>query len=425
MTWRPLLAGAERDAALAAANAIALELREPARWMPEETSDRMRVQNASLGMGRAGFAVTLGYLTRAGLDHADAARRLIAEAAKTIASVVMGPAFFAGFTGIAWALQQLAEWDIARAAEGTFATLDGALARLVDRDDWPWQLDLVGGLTGFLVYAMSRLPSADAERAIASIVRLLEARAVTTDNGVSWFTDVSMVPEEMRGMAPRGSYNHGVSRGVAGIVAALAEVVTTGIEAARARRLAEDGTSWLVAARMGDGWDFPSMSGPDVRVRPARLAWCYGAPGTAAVLWRIAHVLGRDDWRDTALRMALWAAEQEGGAVTDAEFCHGSGGLGHIFNRLAQAGGDDRLADAARRWFAHALSVRNGNEGIGGYRTDWTGDDTKTRAGWIAEPAMVYGASGVAAALAAACSDVEPAWDAIFLLSHAFQSRRR
>jgi lantibiotic biosynthesis protein len=423
MSWESLLTGEQRDAALSAANTIAGELaRDAGRWMPEETSDRMRIQNASLGMGRAGFAVCLGYLTLAGCDHADAARQLIADAAKTVASVVMGPAFFGGFTGIAWSLQQLARWDVARAAGGTFAALDAALARLLERDDWPYLTDLVGGLTGFLVYALSRLPSADAERAVASIVRLFEARAVAMPEGLSWFTEPSMVPEDMRHMAPDGCYNHGISRGVAGSIAALAEAVRLGIEAERARRLVEGGVAWLLASRI-DAWSFPSMSGPGVESKPARLAWCYGAPGTAAMLLRAADALGRDDWRETASRIALRAAEQpvEGSGVTDAEVCHGSAGLGHIFHRLYHTLGDERFADAARRWYEHALSVRQPGEGLGGYRTDWSAGE---QSGWVAESAMVYGAAGIAAALAAACSDVEPDWDAMFLLSDANLTRR-
>jgi class I lanthipeptide synthase len=421
MTWHSLLEGERRDAALAAAGAIAEDLAASApHRLPSETADdQTKTQNASLGMGRAGVALTLGYLTLAGIDHRDSARQLITDGAKTVASVVMAPALYTGFTGIAWALGQLAQWDIAGAGNGTFVTLDAALARFVDRDSWPWHIDVVSGLAGFLLYALSRLPSADAERAIAASVRLLATRAIECPTGVSWMMAPSLLNDLTRKKAPFGCFNHGVAHGTAGVIAVLSEVVRSGIEEERARRLVEGAASWLLASRLEGSWNFPTMTGPEVQTKPARVAWCYGAPGIAAVLLRAAGAMGRDDWAGTARQIAVWAAERDldESGVTDAVFCHGSAGLGHVFNRLYQSTGDERLAAAARRWFDHALAARAGGEGIAGYLTH-----SPTEEGvdlWTAEPAMVYGAAGIAAAFAAACSDVEPSWDAMFLLSDA------
>ncbi|HEX7138979.1 MAG TPA: lanthionine synthetase C family protein, partial [Vicinamibacterales bacterium] len=366
MAWLPLLAGERRDAALAASRAIAADLAASGSpWLTEESSDQARTQNASLGMGRAGVAVTLGYLTLAGIDHRDDARQLIAGAAKTISSVVMGPSFYGGFTGVAWALGQLSDWNIAGAANGTFHSIDSALARFLELDEWPWHIDVVAGLTGFLVYALSRLPSPDAERVIASTVRLLDKRAVELPDGVSWLLGPSLLSEATREAAPHGCYNLGVAHGTAGVIAALSEVVRTGIEEERARRLTERAVSWLLGSRLDGSWNFPPMNGPEVRIKPARLAWCYGTPGIAAVLLRAADALGRNDWRDAALQIAGWAAQRplDESGVVDAAFCHGSAGLGHVFNRLYQSTGDERFAEVARTWFGRALEARVDGEG--------------------------------------------------------------
>src|SRR5205814_4430135 len=285
-----------------------------------------KTENVTLGIGRAGVALTLGYLTLAGIDHRDSARQFIADGAKSVASVVMGPALYTGFTGIAWTLGRLAEWEIVRADGATFATLDGALARFIDRDSWPWHIDVVSGLVGFLVYALSRLPSPDAERAVAACVRLLDSRAIELPDGVSWLIAPSLLNDLTRKKAPNGCYNHGVAHGTAGVIAVLSEVVRSGIEEERARRLLEGAVSWLLASRLNDSWNFPTMTGPDVQTKAARVTWCYGAPGIAAVLFRAAETLGRDAWRDVAMQIALWAAERElhESGVNDADFCHGS-----------------------------------------------------------------------------------------------------
>jgi len=371
-------------------------------------------------MGRAGIALTLGYLTRAGLDHddgyGDAARSFIADAAKTIGSVVMGPSFYGGFTGVAWSLHQLTRWDL---AGGTISGIDAALADFVDREDWPWHVDVVSGLAGFLVYALARLPADDARRAIVAIVRLLESRAVELPNGISWLLPPSLLSEATREAAPDGCFNLGVAHGTAGVIAALADVHRAGIETQRVRRLAERAVTWLLDSRLDDTWNFPPMNGPRVRIKPARLAWCYGTPGIAAVLLSAADAFDRDDWREAALQIAAWAAScpMDESGVVDAAFCHGAAGLGHVFNRLWQSTGDERLADAARLWFDRALAERSEGEGIGGYRTNETTNEGDAL--WTPEAGLVYGAAGVAAAFAAACSDVEPDWDAMFLLSGA------
>jgi lantibiotic modifying enzyme len=370
-------------------------------------------------MGGAGVAVTLGYLALTGIDHAGDARRFISAAAGTIASVVMGPSFYGGFTGVAWALGQLDEWEIARAGGGTFSSLDAALARFLDRDDWPWHVDVVSGLAGFLIYALSRLPSDDAQAAIAAIVRLLDARAVELPNGISWLLPPALLSAATREAAPRGCFNLGVAHGTAGVIAALSEVRRAGIEVERVRRLVERAVDWLLDSRLDGSWNFPPMNGPEVQAKPARLAWCYGTPGIAAVLLRAASAFERDDWHHAALQIGAWAAsrpEHESGVV-DAAFCHGSAGLGHVFNRLWQETGDEQFADAARAWFGRALAVREAGEGIGGYRTNETTNEGD--AVWTPEAGLVYGAAGIAAAFAAACSDVEPRWDAMFLLSDA------
>ncbi len=79
--------------------------------------------------------------------------------------------------------------------------------------------------------------------------------------------------------------------------------------------------------------------------------------------------------------------------VVDAGLCHGAAGLLHVFNRLHQATGDGLLVDAARRWFEPALALP------------------------VPEDRFLEGRAGVDLALLAACTDVEPAWDRVLLLS--------
>ena len=115
-------------------------------------------------------------------------------------------------------------------------------------------------------------------------------------------------------------------------------------------------------------------------------------------------------WEREALQIARRAARRkfEDTGVVDAGLCHGAAGLGHIFNRLFQASGEEVFRDAARSWFGRTLNFRRANAGFGGflvYRVTEVADEPS----WEAEPGILEGAAGIALALLAASTSIEPA----------------
>ena len=87
---------------------------------------------------------------------------------------------------------------------------------------------------------------------------------------------------------------------------------------------------------------FPYGVGPQVSVRPARTAWCYGDPGIAAALLLAGRAMDEPAWEREALDLARTVARRPAGncGVNDAGLCHGAAGLGHLLNRFYQATGD-------------------------------------------------------------------------------------
>ncbi|HKG93849.1 MAG TPA: lanthionine synthetase LanC family protein, partial [Gemmatimonadaceae bacterium] len=146
----------------------------------------------------------------------------------------------------------------------------------------------------------------------------------------------------------------------------------------------------------GGGSAFASVDAPGLPWRPTRSAWCYGYPGVAAALLAAARAAGEPGWERAATELALRAARRppDECGVVDAGLCHGAAGLAQIYNRLWQATGDERLRRAATDWAHRAL--------------DFPVPD---------DPGLLVGAAGVALALLATVSDVEPEWDRVLLLS--------
>jgi len=447
MTWNALLDGKQRDAALASVRDIAIALNDPppCSVLEDLSEQAARITNATLSLGHAGAAVSLGYLSLidgdmngdiagdmngdiAGNIHGDidgdnkgdpsyavTARRLMTGAARIPAKEVMTPTLFGGFVGIGWALAKLRAWNVVEVAEQSFVTVDKALVSHLDRDDWPSPVELIYGLAGCLVYALARLPNPDALRILERGLHALEVSAEKTAAGFTWFVPSSFLRSRTLERAPEGCYNLGVSHGNPGVISVVSEIHRLGIDPPRSQRLLEESVRWLLAQELPGGW-FPSLIGPGVDPKPARVSWCYGSPGIPIALLRAARALDREDWRDTALRLATVAAQvaPEDSGVIDPPFCHGAVGLMHQFNRLYQETGIPLFADAARMWFERTLDYRVEGAGVAGFSSRSMPGGKQ-----FPEPGMLYGVAGIAAVFGAAISDVEPSWDAMFALSDA------
>jgi hypothetical protein len=82
-----------------------------------------------------------------------------------------------------------------------------------------------------------------------------------------------------------------------------------------------------------------------------------------------------------------------------------------MFNRLAQATGEVDLAYAADAWFARTIAIRR-TEAVAGFPRAVFTDGVTT---YEATADLLTGATGVALALHAAISPIEPAWDQLLL----------
>jgi lantibiotic modifying enzyme len=277
--------------------------------------------------------------------------------------------------------------------------------------------DLVSGLVGIAVPVLQRIAdgkaSPSSEPLARGILDQLERLARPMESGLAWHTPPELLPEWQRLQAPEGYFNLGLAHGMPGVIAILARYLAAGVDVPRTRVLLDGAVTYL-----------RSVAGPQPGSRytawlpargdgPCRVAWCYGDLGVATALLSAANATGRDPWRRDALELARGMAARtiESSQVLDAGLCHGAAGVAHLFNRLTQATGDPELARAADTWFAHTLAIRR-SEGIAGFPRALFNSGQP-----VFEPAadLLNGAIGVALALHAAISPIEPAWDQLLL----------
>jgi lantibiotic modifying enzyme len=416
-TWNPLLTGPLADRASRA-------IREIAEALPGAAS-RDGASQASLASGLAGQALFYAYLAIATSDEAaaDRAAECLEKAADELANTPLPPHLYAGFPGVAWTMEHLQdllfEAPEGEEAEDPIQEIDEALLAPLARSPWVGEYDLIGGLAGLGVYALERLPRPSARTLLERVVDRLAELSEEMEEGSAWFTPPERLPEWQREIHTRGNYNLGVAHGLPGVVPVLAGACAAGVAVERARPLLESSVSFLLARRLPPGSEscFAGTYAPWEDPTPTRLAWCYGDPGIAAALLAAARAVGNAEWERQAIDIALAAAARDESTshVRDAGLCHGAAGLGHLFNRLFQATGEERLAEAARFWFERTFTFQAPGEPVAGFRAWEVG--VQGQPGWRPDAGFLEGAAGVGLALLGAVSGVEPAWDRVLLVS--------
>jgi lantibiotic modifying enzyme len=411
--WHPILEGDLAQRAQETIAAVAEEL--PLAMFGSEPED----PDPSLATGDAGLAIFQAYLARPrpSSEHERLASEHLAWASAALADVLLPPALHEGFTGVAWTLQHLQPPE--PEAEDPLEAIDAALLEHLSQSPWKGEYDLISGLAGFGVYAAERLPRPAAGLLLERILDRLDETSERCPEGLTWRTDPELLPDWQRQLCPNGHYNLGLAHGVPGVIGLLGLLCQAGVLAKRARPLIEQAVAWLLAQRLPGVEDasYATWLSADGPREPARSAWCYGDPGVAAALLLAAQATGEPDWERHGIALALAAARRprERTGVVDAGLCHGAAGLAHIFNRMAQATGDERLAEAARVWFQRTLEFRQDGQGIGGFLA-WA-PEADGKSAWKADPGLLTGAAGIALALLAASCPHEPQWDRVLLVS--------
>jgi hypothetical protein len=178
----------------------------------------------------------------------------------------------------------------------------------------------------------------------------------------------------------------------------------------------EWGVNWPTAVPLDSG--HPANSdvdpAPDVvdAARPSRTAWCYGSPGIARALWLAGSALGEERHASLAMTAmeAVYRRPLHARQIDAPTFCHGVAGLQQITLRFANETGAPFFVDAARTLHRQLMDAYK-PDSLLGFRNLEPGGRP------IDQPGLLDGAAGVALVLLAAACPIEPAWDALFLLS--------
>lgn len=367
--WAAILDGAEA----ATAQAVIAEIADAAR--------HSEIGDPALASGTSSEALLFAYLHRASGRERDRERaeHALQRAFEATANRPLPAALHTGFVGVAWTAEHMRVLGCID-DEDVNADVDAALLahveQLTTRDHW----DLRSGLIGIGAYCRERTTLVARACLDAVVERLLVRR-----RGAAWLLGPELLPDHLRERHPRGAFSLGMAHGTASVVAFLSRV-------GAGADVRDDAIAWVLAQQLADR-TYPAMVSVDGRPgSPAPFCWCNGEPGLAAGL-------GMASEHPRVLQLALDAAARvpDHADVPDASVCCGAGGCALAFARLWQHTGRSEFHAAARAWFARTLALARRR---GPYRSG-----------------ILRGHPGIALALLAAITEVEPTWDRVLLLS--------
>ncbi|MDP9120119.1 MAG: lanthionine synthetase C family protein [Acidobacteriota bacterium] len=395
-TWQPLIAGEQARRIIDSVCGLAEQLL---------SSGRVGLsQDSSFGGGLAGLSflyAELGLITaeaRWGQNACSLLDRAL-EAASASGETSLG--LFHGLAGVGWTLHELAAplgYDLPL---DVTAELDEAISTALRRQPWTWEYDLISGLAGMGLYLLDHPNRSFARDETLVLMDRLAELSVAREGGLTWWTAPGLLEGQQRLWYPDGRFDLGVAHGVAGLIGLLARICRSGLGAPQARRLLDSAVQWMLANRRfsDEGSTFSRFAKP-VPQLSCRSAWCYGDPGIVAVLIGAAEVQAKPSWKSEAIAIGFKDSIRPVGEteVQDATLCHGTAGLGHIYNCLFQVTGAEVFATTARSWLTATLQDLDGTSNRGAIDLA------------CEEWGLLQGLAGTCLALLAAVGHTQPRW---------------
>ncbi|MFI6999201.1 lanthionine synthetase C family protein [Nocardia sp. NPDC050175] len=242
--------------------------------------------------------------------------------------------------------------------------------------------DIINGLAGTARLLLDSVDDpvendARVEQALLATLRHLVAvsEPITVDGHTvpGWWVPAHLQSvEQDRVEYPRGDFNLGLAHGIPGPALVLSLALRRGYEVTGQRealvRIVEWLVRWIRTDDQGTYW--PCRVGFDDEIAMAppesiftRTAWCYGAPGVAAVVHHAGCTLNIPEWRAHAVRALhdALARDESKWTLAGPTVCHGYAGLLQVIHRIGTAEQDEVLLDARTRLTEAILAMVDPN----------------------------------------------------------------
>lgn len=311
--------------------------------------------------------------------------------------IPLSSSLYRGVTGYGWAVQTFARPELLPWSEEFLADLDDVLAEGLEATE-KLNIDIINGLAGIAVYALSRGKATPSARAMWTAI----------DERLAQFLACCRFEASDPGSTPGAAENLGVAHGLPGLLSVGAVAATRG--------LLSEATSTAVREKLDLVWSAAFSRNGEIcfgtrlgQAHPARLAWCYGGLGLAAMYGNAAGMDPANAERANLLCRSALAQYQAGThGINDASLCHGHSGAAMAFAHLARAHWvDPALAAPLRESALHACLLALDSELAGDNGPVFLYSSANTMK---PSASFLEGGPGVALALAAVFASQPAKW---------------
>jgi lantibiotic modifying enzyme len=370
---------------------------------------KIKCPQPGLFIGDVGLSLFYGYLfkyTNKGNYQKQCVKR-VANSLNKITSIELLPSFESGISGICWGLNHLIQTGVIKEDFECIITdeinqyLSTYFNLYVKKNNYDYFSGALGIALNFLDYNKANSNATDC---LKNVISYLKEASRKQSIGIAWETPF------------KEGYNLGLSHGIPSIIVILAKLHKQDINKNATLSLLRDAINWIISQA-----DLTSLKDPVYKYstitdgKKTKLAWCYGDLGVAIALLQAYKATGNTEWLNlaTALMKKTESRKEEG--VEDAQFCHGSVGIAHIYNRFYQVTGIESFRECSKFWYIKTLEYSKFEDGIAGYKSARKDSDYNTT--FVNAPGLLEGCAGIGLSLLSSISSIEPKWDSCFLLS--------
>lgn len=398
--------------------------------------------------GYSGLAITFGYANRvfpnSGYDTL-VYKYLKASVQMIESSSVPEPlGSFSGLTGVAIAATYAGSYK----GTGNYSNLISSLDTLIFKgsNDFAAKLaesnsgiarsyfDVIAGATGIGAYLLTK-DSEEAHEALEKILGSISALAMRNKDLLYLYTPNKSLFAWEKPLFSGGVVDCGMAHGLSGILSLLSLTYERGVEVDGSKEAIMTIADWLIKrAIVSEGeLEWPDIVPVEILARDkregnlplevemklsnsytkARVAWCYGNPGTSRALFLAGRALKMAKYTDAAMsgmKAAYRRIEANWDELKSPTFCHGIAGVLEITLRFLNDTGQVLFKKKAEKLLNRLYSMYDQEAPFHYKNIDF---NKKLQD----DPGFLEGTAGIAATLMAAESDVDPLWDRVFLIS--------
>lgn len=255
----------------------------------------------------------------------------------------------------------------------------------------------------------------DREDLIETTLGFLEKTGVQDESGLRW-NDINLQTNK----PIPGTCNFGMAHGIGSIISLMSQMYSmTTSQRTRERifQLVSGAMSFLFHGRSPEPetlslFPYVIFPGRDIDYN-SRLGWCYGDLGIAIAIRNAGKAFQQLQWLDMANEIVGISTRRKDLArnqIFDGGFCHGAGGLAHIYMSFYLESGDEAQAEAARYWSEKTLALAVHKDGLAGYKS------FSAELGYVNNIGLLEGVTGTALCLLSALSEKKTDWDRVWLI---------